>query len=174
MSAGALYPPSRSCSGYARGCPVKLEFFSGRFYRRDQMQVKRWRTRIWSTRLSLLALALNALVPVHLAFDLVEALRPACQAAHEEADTAERHLLALISGHREAECQADEHGRHGHSHHHECAVCSALGTLAGLTAPALVVLSAPAPAALPAALPLDQHKAFGTLAGYRSRAPPSA
>ena len=137
------------------------------------MQVKRWRARIWFTRLGVLALALNALVPVHLAFDLAEALRPACQAAHEEADNAERHLLALISGHREAECQADQHGRHGHSHHHECAVCSALGTLAGLAAPALVVLSAPAPAALPAALPLDQHKAFGTFAGYRSRAPPS-
>jgi hypothetical protein len=138
------------------------------------MQVKRWRAKIWFTRLGLLALALNALVPVHLAFDLAEALGSACQAAHEEGDRAERHLLALISGHREAECQADEHGPHGHSHHHDCAVCSALGTLAGLAAPALVVLSAPAPAALPAALPLDQHKAFGTFAGYRSRAPPSA
>jgi hypothetical protein len=52
-------------------------------------------------------------------------------------------------------------------------VCSALGTLAGLAAPAPVVLSAPAPAALPAALPSDQHRAFGTFAGYRSRAPPS-
>ena len=101
-----MHPPSQSCSGYARGCPVKLVFFSGRFHRRDQMQMKRWRTRIWSTRLSLLALALNALVPVHLAFDLAEALRPARQAAHEEADSAERHLLALISGHREAEGQA--------------------------------------------------------------------
>jgi hypothetical protein len=53
-------------------------------------------------------------------------------------------------------------------------VCSALGTLAGLAAPALVVLSAPAPAALSATLPLDQHKTFGTFAGYRSRAPPIA
>jgi hypothetical protein len=53
-------------------------------------------------------------------------------------------------------------------------VCCALGTLAGLAAPALVVLSAPAPAALPAALPLGQRKAFGTFAGYRSRAPPNA
>jgi hypothetical protein len=138
------------------------------------MQVKTRETRIWSTRLSLLALVLNALVPVHLAFDLAEALRPACQATHDESDSAERHLLALISGHREAECQADEHGRHGHSHHHECAVCSALGTLMGLAAPPLVVLSVAAPAALPAALPLDQHIAFGTFGGYRSRAPPVA
>lgn len=167
-----MHPPSRSCFGCARGCQVKLDFFSGRFHWRDQMQVKRWRARIWSTRLSLLALTLNALVPVHLAFDLAEALRPACQAAHEEADSAERHLLALISGHREAECQADEHGRHGH--HHECAVCSALGTLVGLAAPALVIFPAPAPAALPTALRLDQYKAFGTFAGYRSRAPPSS
>ena len=139
------------------------------------MKVKRWRTRIWSTRLSLLALALNALVPVHLAFDLAGALRPACRAAYGEADgAAERYLAALISGHREAECQADEHGRHGHSHRHECAVCSALGALAGFAPPVPTALPAPVTAELPRTLSVVQDELVRTTAGYRSRAPPAA
>jgi hypothetical protein len=169
-----MHLPSRSCSSNARFVRLNSIFLSGRFQRRDQMQARRWRKRIWATWLSLLALALNALVPVHLAFDLAEALAPARHSADDKVGGAERHLLALISGHREADSPADEDGKRGHSHHHECAVCSALGALAGLTAPALVVLSAPAPAALPAALPLAQHKAVGSPAGYRSRAPPIA
>jgi len=127
----------------------------------------------WAAWLGLLALAVNTLVPVHLAFDLAEALAPARQSANEAAGGAEHRLLALLSGHRETETPAHEHGRHGHSHHHECAVCSALGALAGLAQPTLEALSAPPPTALPAALPILEPKAFGTPAGYRSRAPPT-
>ncbi|MBO0738240.1 MAG: DUF2946 family protein [Alphaproteobacteria bacterium] len=138
------------------------------------MRVIRWRTRIWATWLSLFALAINALVPIHLAFDLADAFTPARHSADDEIGGAERHLLALISGHREADSPAEEHGKPRHSHHHECAVCRALGALAGLTAPSPVVLPAPAPARLPVALPLAQHKLIGTPAGYRARAPPIA
>src|SRR5215472_7941828 len=95
----------------------------------------------WAAWLGLLALAVNTLVPVHLAFDLAEALAPARQSANEAAGGAEHRLLALLSGHRETETPAHEHGRHGHSHHHECAVCSALGALAGLAQPTLEALT---------------------------------
>ena len=37
------------------------------------MRMRMWRGRNWAARLGLLALVLNALVPVHLAFDLAEA-----------------------------------------------------------------------------------------------------
>ena len=86
---------------------------------------------MWAAWLGLLALAVNALVPVHLAFDLAEALAPARHSAGEEAGSAERHLLALLSGYREAESPADEHGKHEHGHrdHHGCPVCSAFGAL---------------------------------------------
>ena len=128
---------------------------------------------MWAAWLGLLALALNALVPVHLAFDLAEVLAPA-RHADEEAGSAERRLLALLSGHREARGHADEHGRHGHRHHHDCAVCSAFGALTGLAPPALLALSTPDAIVLPAALAIVQGKPVGTLAGYRSRAPPIA
>jgi len=137
------------------------------------MQATIWRGRTWAAWLGLLALALNALVPVHLAFDLAEVLAPA-RHADEEAGSAERRLLALLSGHREARGHADEHDRHGHRHHHECAVCSALGALAGLAQPTVEAHLGPPPAALPTALPIVEPKAFGARAGYRSRAPPAA
>ena len=58
---------------------------------------------MWAAWLGFLALAVNALVPAHLAFDLAEALAPARHSAGEEAAGVERQLLALLSGHREAE-----------------------------------------------------------------------
>jgi hypothetical protein len=129
---------------------------------------------MWAAWLGLLALAVNALVPVHLAFDLAEALAPARHAVDDEAGSAERHLLALLVGHHEAQGPANEHGKHQHGDHHGCPVCSALGALAGLVPPTLVVISAPLPATLPAAPPLVQLQAAGSPAGYRSRAPPIA
>jgi hypothetical protein len=137
------------------------------------MRATNWRGRVWAAWLGLLALALNALVPVHLAFDLAEALAPP-RPAVEEAGGAERRLLALLSGHREARGHADEHGRQGHRHHHDCAVCSALGALAGLAPPPQVELSVPDAVGLPAALPIAQSTPVGAAAGYRSRAPPIA
>jgi hypothetical protein len=136
------------------------------------MQATIWRGRTWVAWLGLLALALNALVPVHLAFDLAEVFAPARHAADDEADSAERHLLALLSGHREAENPAHKHGRHGHGHHHECAVCSAFGALTGLALPAPMLLHVGDATGLAAAPPATETEPAGTAPGYRSRAPP--
>ena len=129
---------------------------------------------MWAAWLGLMALAVNALVPVHLAFDLAEALAPARQSADEEAGSAERHLLALLSGHREADSPAQEHGRHGHPDHHGCPVCSAFGALTGLTLPTPVLLPVADAAGLAAPLPATEIAPAGTPAGYRPRAPPLA
>ena len=134
------------------------------------MRVKKWRGRIWAARLGLLALALNALVPVHLAFDLAEAFEPVHRCgAHAEVGGAERRLLALLSGHLEADSKSDEHGKH-----HACPVCSALGALAGFAPPAATALPVPVSAGLPVALFVTQAERVGAPAAYRSRAPPLA
>jgi hypothetical protein len=134
------------------------------------MRARKWQGRIWAVRLGVLTLALNALVPVHLAFDLAEAFEPAQHCgAQIEGDNAERRLLALLSGHRETGGASDEHGKH-----HACQVCSALGALAGLAPPGPMALLAQFPAGLPAAHPLIQAERVGAPAAYRSRAPPVA
>jgi hypothetical protein len=134
------------------------------------MRVRKWRGRIWAARLGLLALALNALVPIHLAFDIAEAIEPAHQCGtHAEVEGAEWHLLALLTGHRDADGTSDEHGKH-----HACPVCSALGALAGFAPPAPMALLAPVPVGLPAALFVTQAERVGAPAAYRSRAPPLA
>jgi hypothetical protein len=114
-----------------------------------------WRGRIWAGRLGLLALVLNALVPIHLAFDIAGA------------DNTERRLLALLIGHRHTGGKGEEHGKH-----HACPVCGALGALAGFVPPASTVLLIPAHANLPTAHFLAQTERFGAPAAYRSRAPP--
>jgi hypothetical protein len=125
---------------------------------------------MWAARLGLRALALNALVPVHLAFDLAETFEPAQQCgAHIEAGGAEQRLLALLSGHRETDGTPDEHGKH-----HVCPVCSALGALAGFAPPALTALPALFRVALPTAHFVIQAERIGAPAAYRSRAPPVA
>ena len=133
------------------------------------MRVRNWRGRIWAARLGILALALNALVPVHLAFDLAEAFKPAqlCS-AHAEVGDAERPLLALLSGHRD-DGKSDKHHKH-----HACPVCSALGALAGLPPPSPTALAVPLPAGLPAAHFVIQAERARVPAAYRSRAPPPA
>jgi hypothetical protein len=138
------------------------------------MRAKQWRGRIWAARLGLLALAFNALVPVHLAFDLAEAFEPAqhcvahLEGAHLEVSI-EQHLLALLSGHREADGTSDEHGKH-----HACPVCSALGALAGFAPPAPTALLALFPVGLLKAHSVTQAERVGAPAAYRSRAPPVA
>jgi Protein of unknown function (DUF2946) len=126
-----------------------------------------WRGRIWAARLGLLALVLNALVPIHLAFDIGEALEAPQCSAHAQVETPERQLLALLSGHHGANGKSDEHGKH-----HACPVCSALGALLGFVPPASAELSAPAPADLPTTHFLAQTEHFHVPAAYRSRAPP--
>ena len=132
------------------------------------MRANKWRGTIWAARLGVLALALNALVPVHLAFDFAEASEPAhlC-GTNAEVDSGERRLLALLTGHHDADGKPEEHGKH-----HACPVCSALGALAAFAPPALAVLSVPLPAGLLAALPVIQGEPVGAPAAYRSRAPP--
>ena len=134
------------------------------------MRARQWRGRIWAARLGLLALALNALVPVHLAFDLAEAFEPEHQCGvHAEVGGAERRLLALLSGHRDADGKSEEHGKH-----HACPVCSAIGSLAAFAPPAPAALSFPLPVGLPVAQSVIQAERVGAPAGYRSRAPPLA
>ena len=134
------------------------------------MRARQWRGRKWAARLGLLALALNALVPVHLAFNLAAAVEPGPQCgAHIEVGGAERGLLALLSGHPEADGTSDQHGKH-----QACPVCSALGALAGLAPPAPTALLALSPVELPTAHSVIQAEYLGAPAAYRSRAPPVA
>ena len=133
------------------------------------MRVRSWRGRIWAARLGLVALALNALVPVHLAFDLGEAFEAQQCGTRAEVGGAEWRLLALLSGHPEADGKSHEHGKH-----HACPVCSALGSLAGFAPPAPIALLVPVPAGLPVAHFVTQAERVGAPAAYRSRAPPLA
>lgn len=123
----------------------------------------------WGVWLGCLALALNALVPVHFAFDAAEALS---HGAAAKAPSLQAHIIALLAGHPEA----DPHAGHDHTHHHrpECPVCASTGTLAGfaLSAPVLI----PAPVATTAAVSPEAfvpRAAKAPLLGYLSRAPPS-
>jgi hypothetical protein len=129
----------------------------------------------WAAWLGVLALALNLLVPVHLAFDLAEALEPA---QHEDAQPTNlsRRLIAFVAWHRERSGD-EEADHHGGQHHHgaACPVCSALGSLAALAIPVAAMLALPVAASVAvAALPPDTRPVALFPAGYRFRAPPYA
>jgi hypothetical protein len=127
--------------------------------------------RAWAAWLGLLALALNALVPVHLAFDLAEALAPAPRhGAPAAAHSAEWRLLALLTGHREADGKSREHGKERRT---DCPVCNALGTLVGVAPVAIAALPVPAPVAMPALPESVEFIAATPTAAYRPRAPPA-
>lgn len=123
--------------------------------------------------LGVIALGLNALVPIHLAFDLAHALAPDRSAA---ADHDFVHcLLTLLTGHHEEGDDPPSSGS-GHRHHHDdCAVCGAIGTLAGFAPVAVVLPAVPIGAYLPV-IPAVVTAAPQTVsvAAYRSRAPPVA
>ena len=125
-----------------------------------------------------IALSLDALVPIHLAFDLAHAFNAAAHRGHAAAaghDLSWR-LLALITGHNDEDApsggKASGRGKH---HHADCPVCSSLGTLAGFAPAAAVPLSVPicieAPIQIAA---LDSAPHAATAVAYRSRAPPIA
>jgi hypothetical protein len=128
--------------------------------------------------LGVIALGLDALVPVHLAFDLAEALATATHRADAGAENALRRdpirrLLALAVGHHDGDGPAGGNSDDHDKHHHDCAVCSSLGTLAGFAPtadfPFSVALRVEAPllsAAVAKASPVAPAPA------YRSRAPP--
>jgi Protein of unknown function (DUF2946) len=146
-----------------------------------ELQARKLRGTTWAARLGLLALALNSLVPIHIAFDLAEALGPARHRTahahtHAEVGSVERHVLALLTGHGEADHEPGEHGEHGKHHGNDCPVCSALGALAGFTPPVpAAVVAAPVLARLPTTLPAIEGEPLGVFAAaYRSRAPPAA
>jgi len=130
---------------------------------------QRLRRASWTIWLALLALGLDALVPIHLALDLDEALA----VAHRAAPGATRHgfewrLLALATGHDRGDGKPD-----GDHRHPICPAYAALGALGGFAAVAAPVLPAPAVVkALPAFAAIAGEPDRASVAGYRSRAPP--
>jgi Protein of unknown function (DUF2946) len=124
----------------------------------------------WGAWLGLVALALNALVPVHIAFDVADALSPPSGQASGRAHGLEWRVLAFLTGHSDAAGKPD---RHDKRHHVDCAVCSSLGTLAGFAPAAAVVLPLPAASApvIVAAAPAEEP-VRAPAAAYLSRAPP--
>ena len=117
--------------------------------------------------LGILALSFNALVPIHLVFDLADAP----DAAGEEHAGHGHHgdgWLAMLVGHRDAG------GGQGHERHVNCAVCNTIGALAGLAPAAGTALPIPVVVDAPVALVErigNPSRAFP--ASYRSRAPPN-
>ena len=132
----------------------------------------------WATGLGIVALALNALVSVHLAFDLAEALgRSPHSHGHARQHGFQWHLLAGLSGHV-PHAHDHDHGQghgehHGKGHQPHCAVCNSLASLASLAPSASVGLIAPAPlAAAPILIAAAEWRDSAPAAAYRSRAPP--
>ncbi len=126
----------------------------------------------WAACAGILALALNALVPVHLAFDLVEELAPAHHgSAQSEKHTLEWRVIAALIGHDAHD--ADDTDDHGHHHDATCPVVAAFSALTGLvttTAPTIAQPIAVAHVDLPA--PAATRPADAPSVAYRSRAPP--
>ncbi len=119
--------------------------------------------------LGLVALGLNALVPIHFAFDIADTLKPE-RAEHAGFQHSGRHLLAELVGHRDA--GDTSHGQ-GDRRHLDCPVCSSLGTLAGFAPTAGAALSTPFLVEAPPELAAASGEFFGTgPAAYHPRAPP--
>jgi hypothetical protein len=79
-------------------------------------------------------------------------------------------LLALVTGHQDADGKAGSSGKH---HHPDCPVCSSLGTLAGFAPAATARLSVPIRVETPILLATIASEPPGAPAtAYRSRAPP--
>ena len=123
--------------------------------------------------LGVIALGLNALVPIHLAFDLAHTLAP-----NRSEDAAGDHdlvrcLLTLVIGHHDDD--ADQTPEHK-DHHHDCAVCGAIGTFAAFApAAAAAQLAVPIVIYAPALPPTDLGTPHSTpFTAYHSRAPPLA
>jgi hypothetical protein len=130
----------------------------------------------WAAWLGVLALVVNALVPIHLAFDLAEAGGAAHphgahshSHAHSQPRSVEWLVLARLSGHNEPHGKSHEHGK---GHATACPVCSAIGTLAGFAPAAVIALPLPPPATLPVVLAAIGGEPSSVALAYRSRAPP--
>jgi hypothetical protein len=141
------------------------------------MRLRRLRRNSWAAWLGVAALVVNALVPVHLAFDLADTLAPA---SHPPVAAGgydlQWQVIAALTGHL-AHAQHDHDRDHDHDRHHQpdCPVCSALGALDGLAPSAPPELSAlPPVTAAPDPAPAAEWCDHGPVAAYRSRAPPAA
>jgi hypothetical protein len=121
--------------------------------------------------LGILALSVNALVPIHMAFDLADALageRLEQASADDQHDG--RDLLAALAGHHDSRGKS---GGAANGRHIDCFVCGSLGALAGFAGTAGVALPTPALVDTPALLAAAIVELRGTsLTAYRSRAPP--
>jgi hypothetical protein len=138
------------------------------------MRPKRLRFATLAAWLGFVALGLNALVPIHLAFDLADALTASEHGEDAGAhDDPARSLLALLVGHHHDQDPSESHK----PHHHDdgCAVCAAVGTLAGFAPAAVPQLPAP-DSVFVATLEFVDPPApqLAPVIPYRSRAPPLA
>ena len=125
----------------------------------------------------MIALALNALVPIHLAFDLAEALavppfKHVHGHAHSHRHPGEHSLLVLLTGHSHAADHQRQPDR-DHGKPPACAVCSAVTALAGFAPAAPAMLSPPVAFDMPLLPSAVAGWTSGVLLAYRSRAPPA-
>jgi hypothetical protein len=135
------------------------------------MRRDRLRLRVAAAWLGVLALGLDALVPIHLAFDVANAAAPARYREHHTGRDFVAALLTLATGHHDA---GGAGGAPDKDRHHDvCAVCGAAATLAGFAPAAIPPLAAPAHlGAVVQAAPAAEAPHASPLAAYRSRAPP--
>jgi Protein of unknown function (DUF2946) len=128
----------------------------------------------WAAWLGVVALAINALVPIHLAFDLADAVGPAHHHEPHLGDRdPQRDFLAVLVGHHHD--SHDKSNGHGSDHQTTCPVCGAFGAVTGLALASTPPL--PVPAATSVASPMaapENGRAAPSAASYRSRAPPLA
>ena len=121
--------------------------------------------------LGICALILNALVPIHLAFDLADALDNGYREHVGHHHHGSRHgLLAALVGHRHSDGKSEGQSKHPHL---DCAVCGTLGAIGGFAPVSAIAVPVPtlvnaSPA--PDATTSDIRSLFH--AAYRSRAPP--
>jgi hypothetical protein len=122
----------------------------------------------WAAWLAILALGLNALIPIHLALDLGEVLAAAHHRAPAPRHGLEWRLLALATGHDPGDGRPD-----GDEHRPTCPAFAALGALAGFAVVAPPALPTPANvAAAPVLAAVVETPDTVPAAAYRSRAPP--
>jgi GAF domain-containing protein len=155
-----------SLVGHDGGVTIVLRRMRGRILARSRRRVG---VR-WAARAGILALVLNAFVPIHLAFDLGEALAPA---HHDERHGLEWRAIAALIGH--AANDADDDDDHGHHHEATCPVIAAFGALTGLVTATVPTLAQPiAVAVVHSAVASEAAVVLVRAAAYRSRAPPLA
>ena len=122
--------------------------------------------------LGICALILNALVPIHLAFDLADALDNGHRehVGHHHHHGSRDGLLAALVGHRHSDGNSEGQSKHPHP---DCAVCGTLGAIGGFAPASAIAVPVPTLVdALPApdATTGDFRGLFHV--AYRSRAPP--